>query len=80
LSIENPNYKFYPNPARDKLHIICDPSFSDVEIKIFNQIGKLLHIEKLHVNEIDISKYRPGIYFIEISQDSKPYRHILIIQ
>ncbi len=58
-----------PNPASDKIKLNFDPVLIPDEIKIFNMLGKQMHInyEKNSTQPvIDITGFAPGIYILII--------------
>ncbi len=65
----NPQYKVvaYPNPTPNSLHIDL-PDYIDTEVKIYNNLGQLVSEQKLTVskNEIDATKLKSGIYFLNL--------------
>lgn len=72
---ESNNFSIYPNPVTDFLKIKSkEETFS---IEIYNSISQLIFQDE-NINEIDVSKYDSGIYFIKITENSKTetYRFI----
>ncbi|WP_020531466.1 T9SS type A sorting domain-containing protein [Flexithrix dorotheae] len=65
----------YPNPAQNDLNISFSSSVMDeYSIKIIDLTGKLMlltELNKANINKnsrtIDISSYKPGMYFVEIN-------------
>lgn len=59
------NFTIYPNPASEKLYI---KDSEGVEIQIINSQGSMVYVKKLNASleEINISKLVPGVYFIKI--------------
>lgn len=65
--LENSNSKefgIYPNPVNDILHIS-----SDLNYEIFNSQGKSVLIGNSNNNQIDMSNYPTGFYFIKIGDN-----------
>ena len=78
--------KLYPNPANQftTLELVSD-DYSEAAYKVVDLQGRI-YIEKdqiklngYHEEIIDISKMKPGIYFIIITNDSYKENHKLII-
>ena len=70
------NVTLYPNPASDRLNVICDVQTGNEVLKIFNMVGEEIlksEIKNLK-SEIDIASLPGGIYFIEIT--SGEYRKV----
>ncbi len=65
----NPQYKVvaYPNPTPNSLHLDL-PDYIDTEVKIYNNLGQLVSEQKLtdSNNEIDTTKLKSGIYFLNL--------------
>ncbi|CAM4380033.1 T9SS type A sorting domain-containing protein [Flavobacterium terrigena] len=65
---ESNRFGIYPNPVTDFLKIKTkDETFS---IEIYNSISQLIFQDE-NINEIDVSKYNSGIYFIKITENLK---------
>lgn len=65
---ENNSFTIYPNPVTDFLKIKSKEETFSVEI--YNSISQLIFQDK-NTNEIDVSKYHSGIYFIKITENLK---------
>jgi hypothetical protein len=57
----------YPNPASDVLNIFLNHSEKINEIKLLNVSGKLIQSYPTNTNQIDISQFENGVYFIEVT-------------
>lgn len=70
-NLKNNNFKIFPNPAYDKLNIVCEGKDSKVfNIQVYDLLGKLIY-EKNYNNgvtesNIDISNYNQGIYVLKL--------------
>jgi hypothetical protein len=66
-------FKCYPNPAKQFLNIQTNGFVNEVNIKIYNSLGKVVYIDFWKFQKfknkktIDISNLAHGIYFIELS-------------
>jgi len=69
LDLLNGKFSYYPNPVDDYLHIDLDEEF---QAKLFSINGALLMDIKSKKN-IDISKFNPGIYILQIQIKDKIY-------
>lgn len=71
LGIDDLDLKFkvvaYPNPTPNSLHIDL-PDYMDTEVKIYNTQGQLVSEQILtnSKNDIDTTKLRSGIYFLNL--------------
>ncbi|MFC2097418.1 T9SS type A sorting domain-containing protein, partial [Bacteroidota bacterium] len=66
-------FGIYPNPVNDILFIkLQDESkVADIQITIFDVNGRSIFQSYEFVKEINISKYRNGIYFIKLTNSAK---------
>ncbi|KGL58579.1 DM13 domain-containing protein [Polaribacter sp. Hel1_85] len=83
LDVDNLNtdkITFYPNPAKNKIHISNIDGFSS-EIRIFNVLGKqVFHQKNITEKTIDISAFNKGVYLVKIDVDEKSKTQKLVIQ
>ena len=74
------DFRFYPNPVQTNLHVEIPTQFSEVELKIYNQLGqKVLQTDLTsESNTINVSSLSSGIYLLKIStgNHSKTYKFI----
>lgn len=69
-NLQNVKINIYPNPAQDKINIIGDASLQNTSAQIYSAYGKLVKPVMLKSqNEIDISGFQKGVYFIRIQTD-----------
>jgi hypothetical protein len=78
----NQGITVYPNPTTTKLMIKID-GYADIKsgnISIFSLNGLVLHrLENLSAeNEIDLTSFEGGIYFIQITIGSEAYSYKII--
>jgi N-acetylneuraminic acid mutarotase len=61
------NFRVYPNPANDILHIKVPAQFKDeFEVKMFTITGKMILQKIGYIEQIDISGIPSGIYLISV--------------
>jgi len=66
------DYKVYPNPARDYVSIDMDNEQTNVTIRVFDMTGQLIHEEELDrftQTRLDVSRFKTGMYMIQIQSD-----------
>ena len=65
------NIVLYPNPANDKLYF--ENTTEEKSITFFDLNGRI--IKKLKTNEqnIDVSNFKTGLYFVEINGQTKKF-------
>jgi hypothetical protein len=66
--------EFYPNPAKDNLHIIADGIIGEATLQIVNTLGQVVLEESLNSNgtltqTLDISKLLKGTYMLKLQSD-----------
>jgi ELWxxDGT repeat protein len=65
-------FTLYPNPVKDKLNFVTGNAMSDVQVKITDQSGKVVLIQKItsvqqgSQNTIDVSNLAKGIYHLQL--------------
>ena len=69
---KNSDISIYPNPVKDKIHIIANQNKLGSDYAIFDQLGRNIAIGKIDSNNtaIDINTISKGIYFIRFSDIS----------
>ena len=61
----------YPNPVSDKLNIEVGREFNDeLSLRLFSASGQLMHNATYTGNSIDVSMLSPGIYILELANQS----------
>jgi len=58
------NVSIYPNPTKGLVYIDYNNA-DDIEIEIYNALGKLLSTDSKQNNQIDLSNYASGLYFVK---------------
>lgn len=63
------NFQVYPNPTTDYISIQRKDDSSDMEMEVFDVLGKKVFIKQTieNGNQIDISHLKAGIYFLRIT-------------
>jgi hypothetical protein len=68
------SFNVYPNPAMDFLTITTDLSFSNqIKINVSNSLGQIVKNASFDFDQkrIDISALTPGIYYVNITSETK---------
>ena len=78
---ENMEYlSVYPNPVSNgKLYVVTKNNFTK-QIEIYNVLGKKIVSETLSGKELNISKIKPGIYIIKITENAISATRKLIVK
>ena len=74
----------YPNPTKGKITLSSDIDFTKSnEITIYNYLGYFIDFKenpiKFYDNELDLTNYPKGIYFMQIVAENKKYIAKIII-
>lgn len=82
---ENNNLKLYPNPNNGKFRIEFDNKQTNkINFEINNLLGeRILEISDFNtqiLNDVDISNFPKGIYFVKIIDGEKIYTEKFVIQ
>lgn len=67
---ESPQISIWPNPAKDYINISSLAVISN--IKIFNILGKVV-FNTNRANQVDISNFQTGIYFLQFNSNSNTH-------
>ena len=83
------NYKnensinIFPNPAKDKI-LVESLGFRIQTLEIYNVLGENVYtttnLKQQVLNEIDLSAFLKGIYFVKIYNDAKIYIRKIVVQ
>jgi polyhydroxybutyrate depolymerase len=70
--------KMYPNPTKDVVHIDGVEGF---QLKLFDQLGQdfTQQMMVLHNSTFDCSQLKPGVYWIQLSNETGSFRKKLIL-
>jgi hypothetical protein len=62
----------FPNPVKNNLIITQSVITNGGEIVIYNQLGKLVYQSNIveNFNQIDVSNWASGLYFLKINSDT----------
>jgi hypothetical protein len=69
-----PDYRIYPNPAKNELTIIDSHNSSIENSLIYNSLGQVVKRQIPINNKIDIFGLEHGIYIVELASDGLKYR------
>jgi len=67
------NFKLYPNPFQDIIKFQFQDDFDDLQVTIFDVLGKHLLVEQISQNSpfINVNNLSQGIYILRIDQNEK---------
>ncbi len=76
IELKNIEFSVYPNPVSDRMTLVCDQSYSRLELSISNTLGALVYqksFQNVQANtliEIDVQAFHSGMYFMNVSSPS----------
>ncbi len=74
------SFKMYPNPAYGKKISIVTESIAPKQISIYDVFGEIMISEKIQSNVLDISRLMPGVYVLQVIQDSQRLTRKLVVK
>ena len=76
IELKNIEFCVYPNPVTDRMTLVCDQSYSRLELSISNTLGAKVYqksFQNVQANsliEIDAQAFHSGMYFMNVSSSS----------
>jgi len=72
--IEVRPYAYYPNPARDQLHMEFSPDVQPIHVELYDLQGRLVRTQSKALGNIDMSQLPAGTYTMRvIMEDGMAY-------
>ena len=66
------NFSIFPNPSNNKIVIKFPKSIVDIDVKVFDVLGKKIYNGNSDSNmTIDVSAWTKGMYFVKTSSEGK---------
>ena len=79
-NFELENVKIFPNPVTNNFVTISSAILEDINVAVFDVLGKQISSQKLQNNRLDVSGLKSGIYLLKISQNEKTTTEKLVIK
>ena len=79
-NFELDSIKIVPNPSTSNFVTITSSLNEDIEVVVFDVIGKQISSQKLYNNKLDVSVLKSGMYLLKISQKEKTTTKKLIVK
>lgn len=72
-SNETSGISVFPNPAKDKLYVVCHKLYGDQSLELFNAVGEKIFKSVIQnpKAEIDTRSLTNGVYFLKITANQK---------
>lgn len=79
---EKENIELFPNPSSGKFILNMDYVFlsKKSKIEVYNIVGELILEKQITSNEVDLSSFSKGVYFLKIYSEEKVYSEKVIIE
>ena len=74
------NIEIVPNPSTSNFVTITSSLIEDMEVVVFDVLGKQISSQKLYNNKLDVSALKSGMYLLKISQKEKTTTKKLIVK
>ena len=79
-NFELDSIKIAPNPSTSNFVTITSSLNEDIEVVVFDVIGKQISSQKLQNNKLDVSGLKTGMYLLKISQKEKTTTKKLVVK
>jgi photosystem II stability/assembly factor-like uncharacterized protein len=85
-SVNGNDVNVYPNPSNGLVHFsVNGPNKSDISIKVFDMVGKVVFNENMNVNDLnstsfDFTNYAKGMYMVQITSGNDIKTQKLVIR
>ncbi|WP_282178553.1 T9SS type A sorting domain-containing protein [Maribacter stanieri] len=73
-------FKLYPNPAIADVVYVTTQLNNLKEVKVYDVFGELVLTEKLSTKAMNISRLSPGVYVVQVTENSKSITRKLVIK
>ena len=72
--------KMYPNPLKGNTLFITSTANAEMNVKIYNVLGKEVLSTKVNNTSVDVSNLASGVYMVKITEEGKTATRKLVIQ
>ncbi len=80
--IEALDFKIYPNPVKDRIFFQNQAKNDDLDVTIFDVLGKVVKQERLTratiINGVEVSSLKRGIYLVQVDNGNNTFTQKLI--
>lgn len=74
-----PEFKLYPNPSSDNVVYITTKDNLYKEITVYDVFGKVVLVDRITHNTLNISRLVPGVYVMQITENKKTMTRKLVV-
>ncbi|MEA1787154.1 T9SS type A sorting domain-containing protein [Arenibacter sp. GZD96] len=79
-STTNFSFKLYPNPVYDPVVYITTPKNDPKDIIVYDVFGEIVLTDRIFTNALNISKLVPGVYVIQVTENSTSTTRKLVVK
>jgi len=73
-------FKLYPNPAFNDVVYIKTEKNARKEVTVYDVFGEIVLTERVLNTSLNISKLVPGVYVLQVTEDSKTITRKLVVK
>ena len=77
---EASNFMLYPNPAVDGIVYINTLNNKSKDITVYDVFGKIVLQDRISTNMLNIGRLTPGVYVIQVIENSKTMTRKLVVK
>lgn len=78
--VRSDSFRMYPNPTNTGNVSITSTNSEDIDIQVFDVLGKQVIDQRLTNNNLDVSQLRSGLYIVKITQNNASVTKKLVIK
>ncbi len=73
-------FKLYPNPAFNDVVYITTEKNARKEVTVYDVFGEIVLTERILNTSLNISKLVPGVYVLQVTEESKTITRKLVVK
>jgi len=77
---ETLNFTLYPNPAIDGIVYIKTVGSNGKDVTVYDIFGKIVLQDRISTNMLNIGRLSPGVYVIQVVENSKSMTRKLVVK
>ena len=78
--VEDPQFKVFPTPSKDILYIQNTTQTEGYTIRLYDAFGQVVQEIKGSPGSLDVSRFNPGVYLLQIRQEARWSLYKIIVQ
>lgn len=77
---DDPQFKVFPTPSKDILYIQNTTQTEVYTVRLYDAFGQVVQETKGSPNSLDVSRFSPGVYLLQIRQEASWSLYKIIVQ